>query len=189
MIKPSRPRLTSWLAPAAAVGVLLSFMAGCGKPEPSTVEVDPTVRSYTVKGRIAALPDAEIGLDDLTITHEAIPEFRDRDGEVVSMDAHAMPFPLGEGVSIEGFLPGDAVEFTFEVDYTLDGHPQYITQIKHIEDGKDVPPIMTKDYETEVTGDTEDDENTEAGSQPDHAGGNGHADHMNRTAPAGTPDP
>jgi Cu/Ag efflux protein CusF len=28
-----------------------------------------------------------------------------------------MPFPVAEGVSLEGIAPGDAVEFTFEVTW------------------------------------------------------------------------
>lgn len=67
---------------------------------------------YTVRGQVASLP---AGDDPLQVRHEAIPEFRN--GEKMGMNVMTMPFPLGEGVSLEGVQPGDKLSITFSVDY------------------------------------------------------------------------
>lgn len=67
---------------------------------------------YTVRGEVVALP---AGDDDLMVRHEAIPEFRS--GATMGMDVMVMPFPLGEGVSLDGVTPGDKLSVTFSVDY------------------------------------------------------------------------
>lgn len=67
---------------------------------------------YTVRGSVVSLPTAD---DDLMVRHEAIPEFRS--GENMGMDVMVMPFPLGEGVSLDGVAPGDKLSIRFSVDY------------------------------------------------------------------------
>lgn len=67
---------------------------------------------YTVRGEVAALPSGD---EDLQVRHEAIPEFRS--GAKMGMNVMTMPFPLAEGVSLDGVEPGDKLSITFSVDY------------------------------------------------------------------------
>ncbi|MCB9845057.1 MAG: copper-binding protein [Phycisphaeraceae bacterium] len=66
----------------------------------------------------------------LTIHHEAIPNFEGRDGSI-GMNAHEMPFPeVDASVDLNGFGAGDAVSFTFEVDWQK---PTYrVVRIAHL---------------------------------------------------------
>ncbi|MCW5776828.1 MAG: copper-binding protein [Phycisphaeraceae bacterium] len=61
------------------------------------------------------LPDPSRPASNFTIHHERIDDFVNGVGEVVGMAEMQMPFPLAEGVSIEGLGIGDKVSFTFEV--------------------------------------------------------------------------
>jgi Cu/Ag efflux protein CusF len=103
-----------WLVAALAVPMALS---GCFRePAPTEPEQSDHVGwgIYDARGIVVALPaDGE----DLMLKHEAIPTFRNIEGELVGMNSMQMPFPLGEGVSLEGIEVGDMVAFTFEVDW------------------------------------------------------------------------
>lgn len=87
-------------------------------PAPSTTQATPAadaVQSYETLGRIVTLPSKD-GKRPLEIHHEAIPHFLGRDGTQVGMKEMIMPFhDVAPGVSLEGFKPGDAIRFTFEV--------------------------------------------------------------------------
>ena len=111
------------LASCAAV------MSGCPKDESDSLSAEDQIRAelaqeiahkaeYTVRGQVVSLPTAN---DDLMVHHEAIPEYRSAAG--VGMDVMTMPFPLGEGVSLEGVEPGDKVSITFSVDYKVGWSP------------------------------------------------------------------
>ncbi len=93
-------------------------LVGCSRSEePTQVVVDEThIGSgvYWARGLVVALP---VDGGGITLKHEAIPTFLSVKGEMVGMKPMQMPFPLGEGVSIEGIEVGDKVEFTFEVDW------------------------------------------------------------------------
>lgn len=116
----------SAVAAAAAVALLL----GCGDSatdSPAPVTDQPqgqddglTRHSYTVRGRVVTVPSAERPMDDLEIHHEAVTDYKNRDGEVFvnskgvpGMISMTMGFPVAAGVSLEGIAPGDIVEFTF----------------------------------------------------------------------------
>ena len=49
------------------------------------------------------------------------------------MNSMIMPFPLGEGVSLEGFTIGQPVEFDWEVDWE-GSPPYYITSLRPLPD-------------------------------------------------------
>ena len=105
----------SCLVLAALVGLTL---AGCFRSEePVQIEADELHIGwgvYFTRALVVALPaDGQ----ELELKHEAIPTFLSIKGEMIGMQAMQMPFPLGEGVSIEGIEVGDKVEFTFEVDW------------------------------------------------------------------------
>ena len=115
------------LATAALVLLGLFVLTGCKEQAPpSTIEVAPSIRSYTVRGMITGIKPTQ-----LEVRHEAIPTFVDKEGVVVGMKAMTMPFPLGQGVSAEGFAVDDAVMMTFDVDYARQGMPHQITKLEH----------------------------------------------------------
>ena len=63
--------------------------------------------------------------------HEAMPGFVGIDGEVVGMESMTMPFPVGEGVELDGVEVGDKVGFTLEVEW--EGDPPYrITRVEEL---------------------------------------------------------
>jgi hypothetical protein len=99
------------VAAACALAVVsASGMAGCrGKAATPRGDV------YTVRGIVERLPQTSGPDRELYIHHAAIPGFRDERGKVVGMMSMTMPFPVASGVSLEGIVPGDPVEFTFTV--------------------------------------------------------------------------
>jgi len=99
----------------AVVGVA----PGCKKQESSS-PATPTIQkdSYTVRGLVVQLPDPASPAADFSVRHEAIPNFRQQDGNL-GMDVMDMPFPLAPGLDISTLKIGDKVELTFEVDLNL----------------------------------------------------------------------
>jgi Cu/Ag efflux protein CusF len=75
----------------------------------------PPDQVYTVRGVITGLPVADKPASELTIRHEAIPTFRDREGNVIGMASMEMPFSPARGVSLKELKVGDPVEFTLEI--------------------------------------------------------------------------
>lgn len=108
----ARLSLRSALALTGLAMALAISLAAC-RQKPQA----PSAR-YTVRGAVASLPIAGDPTTELRVHHEAIPSFRASwpDGPL-GMKSMTMPFPLGEGVSLEGLKIGDPVELTFAVDY------------------------------------------------------------------------
>ncbi len=73
--------------------------------------------TYTVRGRVMMVPIAGRPTTEFQVLHEEIPDFVGATG-AVGMAAMVMPFPLAEGVSLDGVRSGDAVELTFGVWWT-----------------------------------------------------------------------
>jgi hypothetical protein len=123
----------------AVSGLLL--LGGCSREAPvappSASKAAPSVsidRYESVRGRITSLPDPTSPTDQgLRIHHEEMPEFKGRTGSL-GMREMVMPFPLGPGVSLEGFAAGDPVEFDFEVQWE-GSPPYYITAIRPLPQG------------------------------------------------------
>ncbi|HTM21057.1 MAG TPA: copper-binding protein [Kofleriaceae bacterium] len=82
-------------------------LGGCGKKKGGG-----TAASYTARAKIEAIDGRE-----LTLRHEAIPNFVNAFGDKVTMDSMAMPFAAGEGVAIDGLAVGDLVEVRFHTDW------------------------------------------------------------------------
>ena len=111
----------------AACGVLLVapiiVIDGCGPSAPAEhAEAPQHVIEYTVRGAVISLPDPDNPLSELQIHHEPIPAFKANYNETTptGMNAMVMPFPPGEGVSIDSLTPGDKVTVTFTVEYNED---------------------------------------------------------------------
>lgn len=88
-------------------------------------DADRQPDTYTgIRGEIASLPDPGVPNSELMIHHEQIRDFKTKDGAVnvtangiAGMRSMTMPFPLGEGVSLDGYSVGDKVEFDFVVNW------------------------------------------------------------------------
>jgi Cu/Ag efflux protein CusF len=107
-----------------ALVVLSSTLAGCGadRRAASTARVSSAVSPataagadgvYRVRGEIARLPASPGG--EVSIRHESIPDFRDREGKVVGMMAMIMPFGVAPDATLAGLAVGDRVEFRLEI--------------------------------------------------------------------------
>lgn len=92
-------------------------------------------RDHTVRGQVRQLPDpANPAGGGLFVSHEAIDDWVGRDGTVVGMDPMTMPFPVAEGVPLEGLQPGDVIEFTLHADWEA-SPPVEITAIRKLPPG------------------------------------------------------
>jgi hypothetical protein len=72
-------------------------------------------QSYTVKGRVAGLPETGKPATEFRVEHEAIPNFVNRKGQAVGMSHMIMHFPPAKGVSVSQFTVGQPVEIDFSV--------------------------------------------------------------------------
>jgi Cu/Ag efflux protein CusF len=121
----------------AAVAVLASLAvlaAGCRDRAPAARAGD----RYTVRGEIVRVPAPGATPRELSIRHEAIPDFRAADGKVVGMPAMVMPFAVAPTVSLEGLAAGDRIRFRFVVDWA-----SHRTEIESIEK---LPPGTGLDF-------------------------------------------
>lgn len=108
---------------ALAVGLALAVLgaAACersgrsGSSRAAQSELGDPSAIYTVRGEVVQVPDAEHPGSRFEVRHEAIDNFVDAEGKVVGMSAMVMPFPLAQGVTLNGIEPGDKVEVTFAV--------------------------------------------------------------------------
>lgn len=124
------PILCAVSPPLAGCLLPLLLLTACSQPAiEADLEPETVVERYEVRGEVVRLPSAEA--DALTVRHEAIPGFVGVDGQVVGMDSMTMPFPLAEGVALDGVEVGDKVEFTLEVAW--EGDPPYrITRVEEL---------------------------------------------------------
>lgn len=91
-------------AAAVAIGV-----GACRKGE----QLAPADATYSTRGQVIAVPKDTN--DELSVHHEAVADFRDREGKPEHMDSMSMPFAVAPEVSLAGIAPGDKVAMTFEV--------------------------------------------------------------------------
>lgn len=100
-------------------GAIVTGIAACEERTPAPTAAAAGDRHvYTVRGRIAALPEPGKPASQLMIHHETIPGFVGKDGRVVGMQEMTMPFVPAKDVSLDGLKRGDGVEFTFEVQWS-----------------------------------------------------------------------
>jgi Cu/Ag efflux protein CusF len=124
-------------------GLFLSFSVACKKETPPPVPVPESVAAvpapivaavvatdaggnealpvranrYTVQGIVRSAPAANKAGKTITILHQAIPTFKNRDGEETGMMSMAMPFQVAAEAGELPLSVGDKVEFTFDVDW------------------------------------------------------------------------
>jgi Cu/Ag efflux protein CusF len=92
--------------------------AGCEQKKPAAAtEYGPAEHTYTVRGEVVELPQADNPMTGFRVKHEPIREYKDREGKVVGMGTMTMSFTPGPGVSLEGIEKGDKVELVWEMWY------------------------------------------------------------------------
>lgn len=107
------PRARRLPAAIICAGLVLAACSERAPNQPPPTAPDQIYRG--VRGVVTDLPDPSRPVSNFTIHHERIDDFVNGAGEVVGMTEMQMPFPLAEGVSIEGLAIGDKLSFTFEV--------------------------------------------------------------------------
>ena len=102
-------------------------------------------------GEIVQLPVEGDASTALKIHHVQIPDFKTKDGEIninskgiAGMMSMTMPFPLADGVSIEGMQVGDKIKFDFQVNWGGDRAAWEITAIEKID------PATVIDYTNKI---------------------------------------
>ena len=97
-----------------------------------------------IEGEIVALP-GERADGDMRLKHEHIPGFKNEAGEVPvtpdgirGMKSMVMPFPLADGVSVEGYETGDKVRFSFRVNWDGGAAAWEITQIEKLDPATEI---------------------------------------------------
>ena len=133
-------RLDRCAAVVAASCLLTASLAlvACGGGDESPTATDDGAEAaaaadgvYRSRGEVVALPDPAKPGSQLSIHHEAIPDFASYEGEVVGMSPMTMPFPTAPSLDLAGLEVGDPVAFTLEVRW--DGSPPYqITAIEKL---------------------------------------------------------
>ena len=100
----------------------LGFVVACsGKDKPTTPAPGhtPPARTpdatYTVRGEVTSLPVAGDKRTEFRVHHEAIDDFKDKDGKSDPMNAMTMDFPPAKGVNLSNLKKGDKVSLTFSV--------------------------------------------------------------------------
>ncbi|MFG0257082.1 MAG: hypothetical protein ACF8GE_04185 [Phycisphaerales bacterium JB043] len=100
--------------------VVAALLAGCSPSSENastdTPESSDSIARYTVRGRITSIPAEGVPTSQFLVHHEPIPSFVSG-GKVVGMNEMTMPFPLAEGLSLEGYFVDDVIELTFEVHH------------------------------------------------------------------------
>ena len=101
----SRGALALAVLGAAAIGGAIA----CSRQE----RLAPADATYSTRGQVVEVPRDRNG--ELSVHHEAVADFRDREGKPSHMDSMSMPFAVAPEVSLAGIAPGDKVAMTFEV--------------------------------------------------------------------------
>ena len=116
------------LRPAAALAMLLLTLGCDDDPAEPSAPADAT---YSTEGTIERLPREGADRREVSIAHEEIPSFRDREGEPVGMEAMTMQFEVAPAVTLDGIEPGERVRFTFEVRW--DSRPMlYVIELTEV---------------------------------------------------------
>lgn len=119
-----RARAVRW----AVLLLILGTITGC------TGRGSDSGRTYTTRGQVVQLPDPANPGTGLTLNHEAIDQFMDRQGEIVGMDPMSMPFPVAKDVPLDRLQVGDVIEFKLHVDWGGDPEVE-ITEIRELPPG------------------------------------------------------
>ena len=117
------------------------LLASCGEQSRVTDDDLPPPATYEVRGQVRNVKEQSIGRTQLSIHHEALPDFVGIHGEVESMKSMTMPFTVAEAVDLEGIAPGTKILFQLTVDWSAP-EPALITGIEKL------PPDSALEFES-----------------------------------------
>lgn len=109
-------RLQRYLLKALAFAALLIVVSCGGSAEP--VGESPAPTSYDVRGVVRQVRDLGEGHTQLSIYHEAIPEFVSITGDVIGMKSMTMPFTVADHVDLVNIEAGAKIRFELVVDWS-----------------------------------------------------------------------
>jgi Cu/Ag efflux protein CusF len=115
---------------ATLLSLLAILSTACG---PGTADDDATgeARTYTLRGAVRGTEG------ELTLQHEAIPDFVGPGGEVEPMHAMTMSFPVAPDLDLGGLTPGDPVEIRLRVDWSA-SPPTLVTAVEALPEGTEL---------------------------------------------------
>jgi len=119
------PATCSILAVSWVIAILLTACGG----KPQVSDDLPPPATYEVRGLVRTIKEQSIGRTQLSIHHEAMPDFVGIKGEVEGMKPMTMPFTVAESVDLEGIVPGTKILFHLTVDWSAP-EPALITAIE-----------------------------------------------------------
>ena len=105
------------------------LLAACGGQSRVSDDDLPPPATYKIRGLVRQVKEQSIGSTQLSILHEAMPEFVGIKGEVEGMKSMTMPFTVAESVDLEGITPGTKIAFQLTVDWSAP-EPALITGIE-----------------------------------------------------------
>ncbi len=98
----------------SVLSVGLLFAAALGIPACASKAAD----LYSVRGMVVSVEQLGDGRSQVTILHEAIPEFKNQAGQIVGMEPMAMTFAADATVPTAHLQPRAKIQFSFEVHWT-----------------------------------------------------------------------
>lgn len=107
----------------------LAWQACGGQADSGSETPEPAV--YTVRGVIRQIRQVGEGRTQLSILHEAIPDFVGINGDVVGMKSMTMPFSVAESVDLAELEPGSRIQFELSVDWNR-ADPGLITSLEFL---------------------------------------------------------
>ena len=121
-------RLPVWKGSVAfCFTVWTILLSACGQKTADQAVAPPA--EYEVRGVVRQIKEKSIGSTQLSIHHEAIPDFVGIQGDVVGMKSMTMPFTVAESVELQDISPGMKIAFQLTVDWSAP-EPALITRIE-----------------------------------------------------------
>ena len=109
--------MTSWTRTCAAFVssalVAVALVACARKP------AFPVAHTYVVRGQVTQVPAKGKPFSEFRVSHEAIPDFYNAEGEKEGMQAMNMPFPCLDGGLLSHIQVGDKIQMTVLVSKDL----------------------------------------------------------------------
>jgi hypothetical protein len=110
------------LASTRVLCALALFVTACSSREP--------VETYRTRGEVSRVEGTGANAR-VSIVHEHIPTFKDRDGKVVGMESMEMIFGYAPAIANVSLGQGDKIAFDFDVRWS-DTPPLLITRIEKL---------------------------------------------------------
>ncbi len=105
---------------ASVVALVLGLLsAACSGETAAPKPASPPDGTYEARGAVTAVEQASpSGPARVSIHHESLPTFKNREGVVSGMESMAMTFEAKPGLDVSSVKAGDKIAFTFEVRWS-----------------------------------------------------------------------